>query len=38
MTTIANDEAIGFYEACGLRSKPELMVKYCAEWESFTVR
>jgi GNAT superfamily N-acetyltransferase len=37
ITTIAHERAIGFYAACGIRPKPELMVKYCTEWESFVV-
>lgn len=37
MVTISNDEAIGFYRACGMRNEPELHVKYCREWESFVV-
>lgn len=37
LTTISNGRAVGFYESCGLRTKPELMVKYCAEWEDFVV-
>lgn len=37
ITTISNENAIGFYAACGMRSKPELVVKYCTEWEAFVV-
>ena len=37
ITTISNENAIGFYAACGMRSKPELVVKYCTEWEEFVV-
>ena len=37
IATISNDKATGFYEACGLRSKPELFVKYCRDWEAFVV-
>jgi ribosomal protein S18 acetylase RimI-like enzyme len=37
ITTISNENAIGFYETCGLRSKKELVVKYCREWEEFVV-
>lgn len=37
VTTIANDAAVGFYEACGLRTKSEVMVKYCGAWEDFVV-
>jgi ribosomal protein S18 acetylase RimI-like enzyme len=37
VTTISNDAAIGFYEACGFRTQVDLMVKPCREWESFVV-
>jgi GNAT superfamily N-acetyltransferase len=37
VTTISHDDALGFYESCGLRPKPDLVVKYCREWEDFTV-
>jgi ribosomal protein S18 acetylase RimI-like enzyme len=37
ITTISNENAIGFYAACGMRSEPELVVKYCTEWEDFVV-
>lgn len=37
ITTISHENAIGFYDACGLRSRPELVVKYCKEWEEFVV-
>jgi GNAT superfamily N-acetyltransferase len=37
ITTISHDKAIPFYESCGLKNKPDLVVKYCREWEDFTV-
>ena len=37
ITTISSENAIGFYESCGMRSKKELVVKYCTEWEEFVV-
>jgi len=38
VATISNRNAIGFYEACELRTAPELVVKYCTDWESFVVK
>ena len=37
ITTISSENAIGFYDTCGMRSKKELVVKYCKEWEEFVV-
>ena len=37
MTTISNEDAIGFYSKNGVVNEPELMVKYCRNWESFVV-
>jgi ribosomal protein S18 acetylase RimI-like enzyme len=37
ITTIANDEAIEFYGKIGMKNQPDLMVKYCSEWEDFVV-
>jgi ribosomal protein S18 acetylase RimI-like enzyme len=37
ITTISNDKAIGFYEKCGMHTQPNLVVKYCRDWESFVV-
>jgi len=37
LTTISSENAIGFYETCGMRSKKELVVKYCKKWEEFVV-
>lgn len=37
VTTISHDDAIPFYESCGLKNKPDLVVKYCREWEDFVV-
>jgi GNAT superfamily N-acetyltransferase len=37
ITTIANSKAIPFYDACGMRTGSELVVKYCRDWEDFVV-
>ncbi len=37
ITTISNEKAIGFYESLGIVNKPELVVRYCREWEDFVV-
>lgn len=38
ITTISSENAIGFYEACDMRPKKELVVKYCKKWEEFVVK
>lgn len=37
VTTIANENAVGFYAACGFRTDDQLFVKPCREWEDFVV-
>lgn len=37
ITTISNDEAIGFYSKNEMKNEPELVVKYCRLWEPFVV-
>lgn len=37
VTTISNDEAVGFYESIGMKNKPELVVRFCRQWEEFAV-
>ncbi len=37
VTTISNDAAIDFYAKCGMRNESSLVVRYCRDWEDFTV-
>lgn len=37
VTTISNENAIGFYDKIGLRNGYELVVRYCSDWEDFVV-
>ena len=37
VTTISNDEAIDFYKRCEMVNEPDLVVRYCRDWESFVV-
>ncbi len=37
MVEFFDTERLEFYESCGMRPKPELVVKYCQEWEEFVV-
>lgn len=38
ITTMSNDNAIGFYKSIGMVNQPDLVVKYCRDWESFVVK
>ena len=38
ITAIASKKALKFYKACKLHPSPELVVKFCEEWEPFVVR
>lgn len=37
VTTISNENAIGFYDKIGLRNETDLVVRYCSDWEDFVV-
>ena len=37
ITTIANTKAVPFYRAIGMNPDPDLVVRYCDDWEDFVV-
>ncbi|HLO98222.1 MAG TPA: GNAT family N-acetyltransferase [Fimbriimonas sp.] len=37
ITTISNDLAIDFYSKLGMKTQPDLVVKFCTDWEDFIV-
>lgn len=37
ITTIANHEAFGFYNSCGLTNTEDLFAKFCTEWDEFVI-
>lgn len=37
LSTISHDDAIEFYRSLGIKNQPNLMVKFCTEWEDFVV-
>jgi ribosomal protein S18 acetylase RimI-like enzyme len=36
--TCSNNDALAFYKACKMLPAPELVVKYCTDWEPFVVQ
>jgi GNAT superfamily N-acetyltransferase len=37
VTTISNHKAIPFYASLGIKNDEDLVVRYCNDWDSFTV-
>lgn len=37
ITTISNDDAIGFYKSMDIVNQSDLVVRYCRKWEDFVV-
>lgn len=37
ITTIANSQAFGFYNSCGMKNTEDLFVKFCEDWEEFVI-